>query len=103
MTTVHLGLTTVPGKTCQEPPNLDTAVVVLPAVHQAHFTLRVGKAGGLVALVQLPGLQRLRQRVSHRLRIRAHPTLASKKTISSDYHSVLHPKPPPKPLLKHRL
>jgi hypothetical protein len=80
MTTVHLGLTTGPCKTCQEPPNLHTTVLAILAVHQAHITLRLRKASGLVTLVQLPGLQQFRERAAHRPRTQAHPTLASKKT-----------------------
>jgi len=80
MTTVHLGLTTGLYKTCQEPPNLHTSVLVIPAVDRAHITLRLRRASGLVTLVQLPGLQRVQQRAARRPWVRAHPTLASRKT-----------------------
>ena len=79
-TTVHLGLTTGPCKTCQEPLNLHSTALAIPAVHRAHITLRLRKASGLVTLVQLPGLQLFRERAAHRPRIQAHPTLASRKT-----------------------
>lgn len=80
MTTVHLGLTTGPCMTCREPPNLHTTVLAIPAVHRAHITLRLRKASGLVTLVQLPEIQPFREQAAHRPRIRAHPTLASRRT-----------------------
>jgi hypothetical protein len=53
--------------------------------------LRLRKVSGLVTLVQLPGLQRYRQRAAHRPRIvRAHPTLASRKTSPPMKHSLNH-------------